>query len=92
MSLRSKISEIIFSKPGLTAVDISEMVYGPGGDRYQVGKVCRDLMSEGLVRRLGSGTRYDPFTYVWFLPQTATSTFGVVTAIPALLELQQSLI
>lgn len=92
MSLRSKVSEIISSKPGLTAVAISEIVYGPGGDRYQIGRICRDLVNDGLVRRLGRGTRYDPFTYAWFLPRTPASTLGVVTAIPALLELQQTMI
>ena len=92
MSLRSRISDIIYSRPGLTSLDISEMIYGPGGDRFQVNRICRELVSEGLVSRLGNGTRYSPFTYAWMLNRVAGSTLSIAATLPAFLEVQQSLV
>ena len=91
-SLRSKVSDIIYSTPGLTSGDISVMIYGPEGDRFQVNQICRDLVSEGLVSRIGLGTRYSPCTYVWMLLRAAGSSLSIAAAVPALLEIQQSIL
>lgn len=65
MSLRSKVCDLIHSRPGITEFEIATAIYGPGTDHGQVNRMCRQLVDEGYVVRSGRGGPYDPFTYNW---------------------------
>ena len=65
MSLRSKVCDVIHSRPGVTELEIARLVYGPGIDQGQVNRVCRQLVDDGHVLREGRGGPHDPFRYTW---------------------------
>ena len=65
MSLRSKVCDLIHSRPGITQLEIATIIYGPGSDKGQVNRVCRQLVDAGHVARSGKGGPFDPFTYRW---------------------------
>lgn len=68
MSLRSKVCEIIHSRPGVTQLEIATLIYGSSADQGQVNRICRDLIRGGHVQRTGKGGPHDPFTYTWVRP------------------------
>ena len=65
MLLRSRVSEIISSKPGLSASEIAEAIYGLRSHSAQVSRTCRELIREGLVLRTGTGGPRSEFTFAW---------------------------
>jgi hypothetical protein len=65
VSLRSKICDVIHSRPGVTELEIARLVYGPAVDQGQVNRICRQLVEQGYVLRHGRGGPHDPYTYAW---------------------------
>ena len=65
MSLRSKVCDLIHSRPGITELELATIIYGPGMDKGQVNRMCRQLVDEGLVMRAGKGGNFDPYKYRW---------------------------
>jgi hypothetical protein len=63
--MRARISEIIYSRPGITQLEIAQLIYGPSAYQALVKAACRDLLREGYISRVGKGGRRDPFTYSW---------------------------
>jgi hypothetical protein len=65
VSLRARICEEIYARPGITQLELAQSIYGSAAYQNLVANVCRQLVREGLVSRSGIGGRRDPFTFVW---------------------------
>jgi hypothetical protein len=65
VSLRARICEEIYARPGITQLERAQSIYGSAAYQNLVANVCRQLGREGLVSRSGIGGRRDPFTFVW---------------------------
>jgi hypothetical protein len=50
-------------QPGLTESEIAESLFANEGDSQRVNLMCRRLIAEGRLRRCGTGTAANPFTY-----------------------------
>ena len=57
------IETLIARRPGLTAAQISQMLFANESESERVDLMCRRLIAEGRVRRSGAGTGADPFAY-----------------------------
>jgi hypothetical protein len=70
--MRARICEIIYSRPGITQLEIAQSIYGPSAYQGLVKAVCRQLLREGHVARSGKGGPQEPFTYTWTNKQAGT--------------------
>jgi hypothetical protein len=65
LSLRSKICEIIHARPGVTNGQIARVIYGSVEAQSQIMRICRELLAEGRIHRVGSGSANNPYRYSW---------------------------
>jgi hypothetical protein len=65
VSLRARICEEIYTRPGITQLELARTIYGSTAYQNLVANVCRQLVREGHVSRCGVGGRHDPFTFTW---------------------------
>jgi hypothetical protein len=65
VSMRGKICEIIYSRPGITQLEIAQSIYGPNAYQGLVKAICRQLLRDGYIARAGKGGARDPYTYTW---------------------------
>ncbi|MFK7869624.1 MAG: hypothetical protein AB8B58_10335 [Roseobacter sp.] len=63
MAVIDDVEALIFRRPGLSEVAISEEIFGKGARQQQVNPSCRQLSRQGRVERRGRGGNGDPFTY-----------------------------
>ena len=57
------IEALVARQPGLTETEIAKTLFGNDGDSQRVSLMCRRLIAEGRLRRSGTGTTTNPFTY-----------------------------
>lgn len=62
-TLADQILDVVRRRPGMTELEIAKSIYGSNAVQPQVNQYCRLLVSRGLIERLGSGGRADPFSY-----------------------------
>ncbi|MBA3896563.1 MAG: hypothetical protein H0X36_05415 [Sphingomonadaceae bacterium] len=63
MALADDIELLVGKRPGLTAAQIAESIYGADGYQQKVNSTCRRLLKQGRVIRGGNGYQADPFRY-----------------------------
>jgi hypothetical protein len=63
MNVKQRVFDLIVARPNLTEAEISECLFGSAGYQQRVNPVCRDLVKELWVERLGAGGPGDPFKY-----------------------------
>lgn len=63
MGTREKVDALVHRKPGLTAPEISEEIFGIGARQQRVNPYCLELCQSGRLRRTGYGGPGDPFRY-----------------------------
>lgn len=61
--LLDDVERVIREKPGLTAAQISRVLFGPNGYAEQVNHSCLALTRLGRIERRGHGGPGNPFTY-----------------------------
>lgn len=62
--IKDKLAELIRARPGLTATELSEELFGSKeGYQQRVNQDCNLLLDDGVVERRGEGGRSDPFRY-----------------------------
>lgn len=76
MSMRARICDVIYSRPGITQLEIAQSIYGPLAYQGLVKAVCRQLLREGHVARSGKGGPRDPFTYTWVRDATSDASMA----------------
>jgi hypothetical protein len=59
-----RVEELIRKRPRMTEAEIAKVLFGAAAYQQKVNGVCRELISKGLVKRLGSGGTGDPYVYV----------------------------
>jgi hypothetical protein len=63
VTVADAIEAIISRQPGLTAVQISQLLFANECECERVDLVCRRLIAEGRIKRTGAGTIGNPFAY-----------------------------
>jgi hypothetical protein len=63
MTVKSQVFNLIVSRSGLTEAEIAERLFGNAGYQQRVNPVCRELVREYRVERLGTGGPGEPFRY-----------------------------
>lgn len=58
-----RLERLIRDRPGLTATQLAEQLYGIDGYHERVGGACRTLVQLGKVGRRGGGGPGNPYTY-----------------------------
>ena len=58
-----RIKALVDKRPGLTATEIAEELFGKGGYQQQVNQGCRWLLKQGRIVRGGKGGQNDPYRY-----------------------------
>jgi hypothetical protein len=61
--LIERVNCAVKARPGMTAREIAEFLFGIDGYGGRVGCACTDLAGAGRVIREGSGGPGDPYTY-----------------------------
>jgi hypothetical protein len=62
-SLLQNIETVIRSNPGLTEAEIAAALFGKAGYQQKVNPICRQLVKDGRICRVGIGGARNPFTY-----------------------------
>jgi hypothetical protein len=57
------IETLIARHPGLTAAQISQMLFANKCESERVDLMCRRLIAEGRIKRCGGGTTASPLGY-----------------------------
>jgi hypothetical protein len=63
MTVKQSVFDLIVAKPNLTEAEIAERLFGSAGYQQRVNPICRQLVREYWVERLGTGGPGDPFRY-----------------------------
>lgn len=63
MTVRHRVLQLISARPDLTEVQIAELLFGGGACQQRVNPICRRLVQEFKIERLGSGGPGDPYRY-----------------------------
>ena len=63
-TLRERVEAEIIRSPRSTEAEIAHALFGRAGYQQKVNPICRFLLEQGRVRRLGTGGRADPYVYV----------------------------
>ena len=63
ISIKQRVLKLIAAKPNLTEIEIAARLFGDEGYQQRVNPICRELVDQGLVERLGAGRAGDPFKY-----------------------------
>ena len=62
--IKNELTELIKARPGLTARELSEEMFGSEeGYQQRVNPNCKLLVDDGVVERRGKGGSPDPFRY-----------------------------
>jgi hypothetical protein len=62
-TMADAIESLIARRPGLTAAQISEMLFANGCETERIDLICRRMIAEGRLHRSGAGTIGSPFAY-----------------------------
>jgi len=62
-AMLDRLEKLIRDRPGLTATQLAEELYGIDGYHERVGGACRTLARVDKVERRGRGGPGDPYTY-----------------------------
>ena len=71
VSVADAIETLIASQPGLTATQISQVLFANKSEAERVDLMCRRLIAEGRLKRSGAGTVANPFAYRQKTPRHA---------------------
>ena len=63
VTVADAIETLISRQPGLTAAQISQLLFANECECERVDLMCRRLIAEGRLKRCGAGTIADPFAY-----------------------------
>jgi len=63
VTVGERIEALVTRITGLTEAQIAEHLFGAGGYQQRVNSVCRRLVKEDRLKRLGKGYQSDPYTY-----------------------------
>jgi len=63
VTLADAIEGLVARQPGLTAAQISQMLFGTECDSERVDLICRRLIAEGRLTRAAADTTANPFAY-----------------------------
>jgi hypothetical protein len=63
VTMADAIESLIARQPGLTAVQISEMLFANGCESDRIDLICHRMIAEGRLHRSGAGTIGSPFAY-----------------------------
>jgi hypothetical protein len=61
--LLEKVERLIHEAPGLTAIELTQVLFGLDSYRSRVGAECRMLAHLKRAERRGSGGRGNPYRY-----------------------------
>jgi hypothetical protein len=64
ITVADDLEALVARQPGLTEAEIAKTLFANEGDSQRVSLMCRRLIAEGRLRRSGTGTTADPFTYL----------------------------
>jgi hypothetical protein len=63
VTMADAIESLIARRPGLTAAQISQMLFAKGCESERIDMICRRMIAEGRLHRSGAGTIGSPFSY-----------------------------
>jgi hypothetical protein len=63
VTMADAIESLIARRPGLTAAQISQMLFAKGCESERIDMICRRMIAEGRLHRSGAGTIGSPFAY-----------------------------
>jgi hypothetical protein len=63
VTVADDLEAVVARQPGLTEAEIAKTLFADEGEAQRVNLICRRLIAEGRLRRSGTGTAGDPFTY-----------------------------
>jgi hypothetical protein len=63
VTVADAIETIVTRQPGLTAAQISQLLFANECESERVNLMCRRLIAEGRLKRTGTGTVASPFAY-----------------------------
>ena len=63
VTVADAIETLVTRKPGLTAAQISQLLFANECESERVNLMCRRLIAEGRLKRTGTGTVASPFAY-----------------------------
>jgi hypothetical protein len=63
VTMADAIETLIARRPGVTAAQISQMLFANKSESERVDLMCRRLIAEGRIKRCGDGTIASPFAY-----------------------------
>ena len=63
VTVAEAMETLVARQPGLTAAEISQLLFANECESERVDLMCRRLIAEGRLKRVGAGTDADPFVY-----------------------------
>jgi hypothetical protein len=63
MTIADDIEALVVRQPGLTETEIAKTLFANERNSQRASLMCRRLIAESRLRRSGTGTMADPFTY-----------------------------